>query len=124
MKTGTKFISFVKKGGGKKCTTEESGLLTTAKNRQMHADLRKQLVFPSEVTRTCLRPDIVLWSPTTKSLVMIELTVPWEERIEEAYERKLAKYQELVEDCHRKGWKACCLPVEVGARGFAGQSVW
>ena len=30
-----------------------------------------------------------------QSFVMIELTVPWEERIEEAYERKLAKYQDL-----------------------------
>ncbi len=28
---------------------------------------------------------------------MLELTVPWEERIEEANERKRAKYQELVE---------------------------
>ena len=58
MKTGNTFISFVKKGGGKKCTTEKSNLLTAAKDWQMHADLGKQLVFPSEVTKTCLRPDI------------------------------------------------------------------
>ena len=27
----------------------------------------------------------------------------------------------LVSDCHRQGWKARCLPVEVGCRGFVGQ---
>lgn len=29
----------------------------------------------------------------------------------------------LVSDCHRRGWKAGCLRVEVGCRGFAGQSL-
>ena len=54
---------------------------------------------------------------------MLELTVPWEERMEEAFERKREKYDSLVSDCHRGGWKARCLPVEVGCRGFAGQSL-
>ena len=39
-----------------------------------------------------MRPDIVLWSETEKKLVVIELTVPWETRCEEAYERKKANY--------------------------------
>ena len=54
----------------------------------------------------------------------MELTVPWEERIEEAFERKKSKYQQLVEECQERGWKAWCLPVEVGCRGFAGRSLW
>jgi hypothetical protein len=118
------FIKFVKRGEEKKTNKDESGLLAIAKDWEMRADLKKQLVFPTEVFSTRLRPDIVLWSASTKALVMLELTVPWEERIEEAYERKKAKYQQLVEDCQQKGWKTSCLPVEVGARGFVGQSVW
>ena len=55
---------------------------------------------------------------------MLELTVPWEERIEEANERKLVKHQPLIEDCQQRGWKSWCLPVEVGCRGFVGQSLW
>ena len=55
---------------------------------------------------------------------MIELTVPHEDRIDEAQERKRLKYQELVEKCQDKGWKAWCLPVEVGCRVFPAQSLW
>ncbi len=54
---------------------------------------------------------------------MLELTVPWEERIEEANERKRAKYQELVEECRERGWRTFYEPIEVGCRGFAGRSL-
>jgi len=50
-------------------------------------------------------------------------TVPWEERMEEPQERKREEeYQELVEDCHKNGWRTRCMPVEVGSRGLAGHS--
>jgi len=32
---------------------------------------------------------------------MVELTVPWETRCDEVYERKMAKYTELQEQCRR-----------------------
>ena len=85
----------------------------------MEVDLGKRLVFP-DVVQTTLRQDIVLWSKTGKKLIFIELTVPWETRCEEAYERKTAKYTELLDLCKEKGW---LFPVEVGARGFCSQSV-
>ena len=84
----------------------------------MEVDLGKRLVFPA-VVQTTLRPDFVLWSKTGKKLIVIELTVPWETRCEEAYERKKAKYTELLE----KGWRTWLFPVEVGVRGFCSQSV-
>src|SRR4029434_5775910 len=34
-----------------------------------------------------------------------------------------AKYQELTEECRRQGWITRCEPIEVGCRGFAGQSL-
>ncbi|KAK7930596.1 hypothetical protein WMY93_006991 [Mugilogobius chulae] len=49
---------------------------------------------------------------------MLELTVPWEERMEEANERKSDKYEELKSNCQNRGWRAKCWPVEVGCRGF------
>ncbi|KAK0135804.1 hypothetical protein N1851_028301 [Merluccius polli] len=48
---------------------------------------------------------IVLVSESTKQAVLLELTVPWEDRLEEAFERKLSKYAGLVSDCHQAGWK-------------------
>ncbi len=65
----------------------------------------------------------MLLSELSRQVVLLELTVPWEDRIEEAFERKRAKYEELVGECRSRGWKARCNPVKVGSRGFAGQSL-
>ena len=65
----------------------------------------------------------MLSSQKAKTVVMSELTVPWEDHIEEANERKRLKYDKLGELCTSKGWAARCLPVEVGVRGFPAQSV-
>ncbi len=85
--------------------------------------MERQLKIPPHITKTSLRPDIILVSEATKQLVLLELAVPWEERMEEAQERKREKYQELVEDCRRNGWKTRCMPVEVGCQGFASYSL-
>ena len=56
-------------------------------------DLEHQLKFPSHIAVTTLRlRHIVLVSESTKQAVLLELTVPWEDRLEEAFERKLSKY--------------------------------
>ena len=83
-------------------------------------DLGSQLKFPE----SALRPDMVLFSNSTRQVILWELTVPWEGNIEEAHERKLGKYQELVELCRHRGWRASCYPIEVGCRGFAGSSLY
>jgi len=54
---------------------------------------------------------------------MWELTAPWEEHVEEAHERNLAKYQDPVEESRSQGWRAPCEPTEVGCWGFAGRSI-
>ncbi|XP_041920594.1 uncharacterized protein LOC121684601 [Alosa sapidissima] len=100
-----------------------SGLLTTATDWQLEVDLGKQLKIPARITTTRLRPDMIIVSDSTKQLIILELTVPWEERMEEANERKRAKYQELVEECRSQGWRTYCEPLEVGCRGFAGRSL-
>ncbi|KAJ8011633.1 hypothetical protein DPEC_G00060290 [Dallia pectoralis] len=59
------------------------------------------------------------------SVYIIELTVPWEAAVEEAFERKSLKYTELAADAEQRGWKAKVCPVEVGCRGFVGNStIW
>ena len=74
-----------KRGGGKKKTTNTipTGLLGEAKSWEMRVDLGKQLVFP-DVVHTNLRPDIVIWSQSPRRMILVELTVPWEERTEES----------------------------------------
>ncbi|XP_049442747.1 protein starmaker-like [Epinephelus fuscoguttatus] len=79
---------------------------------ELKVDLGRQLKFPETVTITSLRPDLVLISEASEQVILLELTVPWEDCIEEASERKRAKYTELVEECRSNGWRARCEPIE------------
>lgn len=83
----------------------------------MEADLGRQLHFPRMNCTTALRPGMVLWTTARKAALLPELTVPWEEGLEAAHERKRAKYADLNGDCRQSGWKVKLYPVEVGARG-------
>ena len=49
--------------------------------------------------------------------------MPCEKHLISANERKRTKYHELVEQCQRDLWEINYDPIEVGCRGFAGQSV-
>jgi len=50
----------------------------------MEADIEKK----PEFLQTTLQLDIVPWSSSVKHILIIELTVPFEERMEEAYKCK------------------------------------
>lgn len=60
----------------------------------------------------------MLWSTKDQKIMLVELTVPWEEGCEEAHESKALKYQPLIQDCRDKGLQASGFPMEVGCRGF------
>ena len=118
-------IQFVKEGekANKARHAGLGGILDQADDWTMAVDLGTRLTFP-EIVPTTLRPDIVLSSKGTKKVIVIELTVPWEERCAEAHERKKAKYEDLLAECRQQGWSTWSFPVEVGVRGFPAQSVW
>ncbi|KAI8522085.1 hypothetical protein Bbelb_018390 [Branchiostoma belcheri] len=118
------FIPFVKEGQRATQGVRRSceGLMRKGE-WEMAVDLDKRLVFPRNICETTLRPDIVLWSSVQKTVLVIELTIPWEENIQAAYERKKLKYQELVQQCAENGWRSLLYPVEVGCRGFVGTSL-
>ena len=117
-------VKFVRPGEGRGDTSRRGprSVLSLARDWSMRADIGKQLQFPREITTTSLRPDIVLWSAAAKSAMLIELTIPWEEGIQAAYERKAAKYADLAAECREAGWSTTIYPVEVGCRGFVGTS--
>ena len=77
-----------------------------------------QVVFPPEIVETAKRPDIIIYSRCTKNVILIELTVPSEENLANAYARKKCKYQDLVADCENRGWTVFYFPIEVGSRGI------
>jgi hypothetical protein len=89
---------------------------------QVVTDLRGQLVVPQCMAMSRQRPDLIVFSENLKETIMMELTVPWEENMGWAHERKLDRYEDLRAECLEKGW--CCevFAVEVGCRGFPGRS--
>ncbi|XP_061099664.1 uncharacterized protein LOC133129522 [Conger conger] len=97
-------------------TPLEQGQLRLACDWKMLVDVGRQLVFPPE------RPDMVLWSPSRRKVFIIELTVPWEDSVDEAYERKHLRYAELAAEAQHRGWNTEVRPVEVGYRGFVATS--
>ena len=87
----------------------------------MQVDIK--LRIPDEVLITKLRPGLILTSSQAKYLVIAELTVPWEERMQSAHEKKMNKYQEIVEESKLRGWSTSLFAVEVGCRGFPSTSL-
>ena len=61
---------------------------------------------------TAQRPDLVMMSDQRKEVLLVVLTVPWEDNLEHAHERKLAKYEELLSICEERGWHCKVFPVE------------
>ena len=57
--------------------------LGTGRDWHMKVDLGRQLRLPGTITDTSLRPDMVLFSDTSKPAAALELTVSLEERMEE-----------------------------------------
>ncbi|XP_060082431.1 uncharacterized protein LOC132561748 [Ylistrum balloti] len=88
-------IQFVR-AGEKGPTAYRVNVLSQAPSWEMRVDLNKRLVFP-DVVHTTLRPDIVIWSQQRQKVILVELTVPWEEECDEAHERKAGKYLELAD---------------------------
>ena len=67
------------------------------------------------------KPDMVVWCPGRKIVYLVELTVPHEDNIDAARDRKDDRYEELVKECEEAGWSAAHFSVEVGCRGFVGE---
>ena len=120
-------IQFVKEGSAPDrpvgTTQGKLGLLLQGKGWKFLSDLGKRLVFPAHIVVTSLRPDIVIYSDEAKTVIMIELTCPSEENFENQHLAKLARYTDLEADCISAGWKVHLFAVEVGARGYAAQSL-
>ena len=93
-----------------------------AKDWNLQVDLNKHIKIP-DILQASLRPDLVVTSEKKKILGMMELTVPYEDRIEVSRELKKSKYQEIVNAGESKGWKVTLWSVEVGCRGFPAVSL-
>lgn len=89
-------------------------------NQHIIADLQdlSPYVFPPHIAKTDLRPDIVVWNDTTRSVSLLELTVCHESNFVEAHQRKVTRYLDLEEEIRRSHFRVKTVPIQVGCRGF------
>ena len=124
-------LIFTTEGGAKswhvrpvRTTNQIKCLVDGCDDWDVSADLPEWDSHPSIIKETRLRPDIVIHSASTQQLIMVELTVPYENRMEEAHIYKREKYTNLTKELENASYKVVVKPVEVGARGFIGSSVY
>ena len=117
-------VKFVKSG---KCVPKSKPTITgtfhLADDWVTLADLGGSYVFPGHIAITSLRPDIVVYSNSTKRVILIELTCPCEENLENQHDFKNGKYAGLVTMIRQNSWQVNLFAVEVGARGYCSKSV-
>ncbi len=118
-------VPFVREGEqypGTSAAPSRKNQLEGARDWEMRVDLGQLLTVPPQIATSTLRPDMVLWSDSSRAVYFIELTVPWEDATDEAYERKKLRYSDLKAEAEQRGWRASVRPVEVGCRGFIATS--
>ena len=118
-----KFIKFVKEGQKSKSRKGFSGILHSAADWNLRFDLDEPLVIPSFLSVSSLRPDILLFSCSTRMVIIIELTCPCEENMSQWHEEKSQKYHSLCTSIRSNNWSVYFFAIEVGARGFCAESV-
>ena len=121
-KPQSSFPQFIKKGQsshGRRRRNQSFGLLEKARDWVVMADIgASKLIFPTEIFSTSERPDIVLYSMKTKTVILIENTSGCEENHAKNHAWKTDKYQDLVEAIKGNNWTCHFFAIEVGARGF------
>ena len=78
--------------------------------------------YPQVIQESGQRPDAVMASKKTDTIIVAELTVPWEDRMEQNNVLKEDRYSELTMDLIDKGCRVHFFAIEVGARGLVGRS--
>ena len=88
---------------------------------EIYADLPGQMkgisTIPSDILVTIQKPDLVIIDKVKLRITIIEITIPFDTNVDKAHERKIRRYQNLVDDLNRTDYTAEYLPIEIGSRG-------
>ena len=118
------FINFVREGKKPKTAPCKGflGILHSASDWNLKFDLVGMLVVWVFLAVSSLRPDILLFLRSTKKVIIIELTCPCEEIMNQWNEEKSQKYYPLCCSIRSNGWSVYFYAIEVDAWGFSAES--
>ena len=74
--------------------------------------------IPPDILPTQQRPDLVLINESCKSIIIIELSIPFEQNIHKTHDYKQNKYASLTADLQEQGYDAKLFCIEIGSRGL------
>ena len=86
-------------------------------------DLEESLIFLLVIAFTTLRPDGVIFSHKLKTVILLELTVPFEDCVITGKFIKSKSYDSLIREYQSNGWKAIFLTLEIGCIGYINNNV-
>ena len=104
--------------------TCKQGLLDGTDDWECTADIPGWNTYPKVIRKSRMRPDIVIHSQSTKEMIIIEPTVPYESKMQAAQIYKIEKYADLANSLKKKIYQVKVLAAEIGARGFVGASAY
>ena len=99
-------------------------MLSKAKDWEVSADLQGERHCHKVLQESGKRPDLVMASTATDSFILVELTVPWEDRMDLSNALKSDRYLDLTMDLEARGYGVHLFAIEVGARGLVGRSTY
>jgi len=106
------------------CETVDK-LVTTSPRLEVLSDLnnnQQSATIPPDILPTPQRPDLTIIDRISKSIIIVELTVPYETNIEAEHTYKSEKYQHLVTDLSSVGYNVSFFAIEIGCRGVITKS--
>ena len=83
----------------------------------LSVDIGEGYQFPCSIVSTDLRPDIVWWDFSDKSVCFTKLTICFETNFVNAAVRETMKYTDLVRQARSNGYRVTLLTLQVGSRG-------
>ena len=79
--------------------------------------------YPKIISNKGLRPDIVLFSKENSKVILVELTIPFESRLEQSHDYKTSKYEDLKNEMEKERYSVTVKAVEIRARGFVASTL-
>ncbi len=70
------------------------------------------------ITITTQWPDLVIANRINSTVIILELSVPFEFNISDTHDRKLNRYANLIADIEFKNFKVNYYALEIGSRGY------
>ena len=97
-------------------------LLSKAKDWEVSADLQGERHCHKVLQESGKQPDLVLASTATDSFILVESTVPWEDRMDLSNALKSDQYLDLTMDLEARGYGVHLFAIEVGVHVRLSQS--